>query len=85
MAPSSSVCALNTMPSRRLPSSRASRFLRSPSGKDAEDLAVELEQVERVQHRLGDGPAPMQGVEYRNPVRTAHHRHAGPGGDSRRV
>jgi hypothetical protein len=32
-------------------------------------LAVELQQVERVQHRLSDSSPPMQGVEYRNPIR----------------
>jgi hypothetical protein len=35
-----------------------------------EVLAVELQEVERVQHRLSDGPTPMQGVEHRNPIRT---------------
>jgi hypothetical protein len=44
VAPSSSVCSLSTMPTRRLPTSLAGRFLRHPRG--AQVLAVELQQVE---------------------------------------
>jgi hypothetical protein len=37
-------------------------------------LTVELEQVEGVQHRLGDGATPVERVEHRDAIRAAHHR-----------
>jgi hypothetical protein len=35
-------------------------------------VAVKLKQVERVQHGLSDGAVPVQSVEDRNAVRSAH-------------
>jgi hypothetical protein len=61
------------MPSRRPPRSLASRFLRSPRGQPAEILAVELQEVEGVQHGLGDGAAPVERVEDGDTIRTADH------------
>jgi hypothetical protein len=54
-APSSSVYSLNTMPAGARASSFASFTLRSLSGSGRS--AVELQEVERVQHRVR-GPAP---------------------------
>jgi hypothetical protein len=45
VAASSSVCSLSTMPTRRLPTSLASR-LTVTQGQGAQVLAVELQQVE---------------------------------------
>jgi hypothetical protein len=64
-------CALSTMPSRRLPSSLASRFLRSPSGRPRRSSPSPLQEVERVQHGLADRAAAVQSVEDRDTVRTA--------------
>jgi hypothetical protein len=40
-APCSSVCSLRTMPTRRWPSSLASRFLRLASGSDRRDAGID--------------------------------------------
>jgi hypothetical protein len=67
VAPSSSVCWLSTIPSRRLPRSVTQR-------PRAEILPVELEEVESVQHRLADGAVAVQRVEDRDAVRAAYDR-----------
>jgi hypothetical protein len=73
VAPFSSVWSLSTMPSRRPPRSLASRFLRSPSGWARKVFAVELQQVEAVEHGLAYGAAAVQSIEDCDAVRTAYH------------
>jgi hypothetical protein len=72
VAPSSSVRLLKTMPTLRLTTSRARRFLRSPGGR-ARRSSPSLHGVEGVQHGPADGAAPVQGVEDRDAVRPADH------------
>jgi len=49
-------------------------LLASAKRQGAEVLAVELEQVERVQHRIADDAAPVERVEDRDAIRAAYHR-----------
>ena len=72
VAPSSSVWSLSTMPSRRPRSSLASRFLRSLRGRPRRS-SRQLQQVEGVQHGLGDRAAAVQSVKDRHAIRAAHH------------
>jgi hypothetical protein len=37
------------------------------------DHAVQLQEIERVQHRLAEGPAAVQSIEDRDAIRPAHH------------
>jgi hypothetical protein len=58
------------MPSRRPPRSLARRFAVAQRHV-SEVLAVELEEIESVQHRLAGGAAAVQSIEDRHAIRHA--------------
>jgi hypothetical protein len=60
------------MPSRR-PPSNCQVLLTVDQRHAAEVFPVELQELEGVQHGFGDGAAPVERVEDRDAIRTAHH------------
>jgi hypothetical protein len=78
-APSSSVCSLNTMPSGAPRQQPRHLRLAVAEWQRPQILAVELQEVERVQHRARGLVAAVERIEYGNTVRAGDHRLARPG------
>jgi hypothetical protein len=57
------VCWLGRIPSRRLPTSLARRFLQSERGVAQRSFTVELEEIEGIQRGLADGAAALPRLE----------------------